>query len=119
MVHAHTVAFPAILDDTQNAPGTYTVTFPDVPGAISQGVGIPEALANGAEALAFMLYDEKKLPTASDLSEIKAANPEAIVSYIVVDLSEANKKVELESQLLLLAQTNPKPTHSAKTPTMN
>lgn len=43
------VAYPAILDDSENDHGEYTVTFPDVPGAISEGVGIPEALAKGAE----------------------------------------------------------------------
>ena len=64
MAHTHYVAYPAILDDRENDPGTYTVTFPDVPGAISQGVGIPDALAKGAEALELMLYDEKK-PTRS------------------------------------------------------
>ena len=50
MAHTHYVAYPAILDDRENDPGTYTVTFPDVPGAISEGVGIPDALAKGAEA---------------------------------------------------------------------
>ena len=29
------VAYPAVLDDTENEKGLYTVTFPDVPGAIS------------------------------------------------------------------------------------
>lgn len=95
MAHTHYVAYPAILDDRENNPGTYTVTFPDVPGAISQGVGIPEALANGAEALELMLYDEKQLPTASGLADVKADNPEAIVSYIMVDLIAAAKKVKL------------------------
>ncbi|WP_319467080.1 type II toxin-antitoxin system HicB family antitoxin [uncultured Trichococcus sp.] len=95
MVHSHYVAYPAIIDDRENTPGTYTVTFPDVPGAISQGVGIPEALENGAEALALMLYDEKILPTVSDLSMVNADNPETIVSYIMVDLIDAAKKVKL------------------------
>ena len=95
LIHTHFVAYPAIIDDRENTTGTYTVTFPDVPGAISQGVGIPEAMANGAESLALMLYDEKNLPTASDLSKVKADNPETIVSYIVVDLIDAAKKVKL------------------------
>ncbi|WP_106448877.1 type II toxin-antitoxin system HicB family antitoxin [Trichococcus alkaliphilus] len=95
MVHSQYVAYPAIIDDRENTPGSYTVTFPDVPGAISQGIGIPEVMTNGAEALALMLYDEKILPTVSFLSDVQADNPEAIVSYIVSDLSEANKEVEL------------------------
>lgn len=95
MVYTHYVAYPAIIDDRENTPGTYTVTFPDVPGAISQGVGIPDALANGAEALELMLYDEKKLPKASHLSDVQADNPETIVSYIMIDLIAAAKKVKM------------------------
>lgn len=95
MPQTHPVAYPAILEDSENTPGTYTVNFPDVPGAISQGVGIPEALANGAEALELMLYDAKELPAATNLSDVKAANPGAIMSYIMVDLIAAAKKVKL------------------------
>ena len=95
MTHPHYVAYPAVLDNSENDSETYTVTFPDVPGAISQGVGIPDALAKGAEALELMLYDEKNLPTASHLSEVQADNPNAIVSYIMVDLIAAAKKVKM------------------------
>lgn len=94
MVHTHYVAYPAILDDRENVPGIYTVTFPDVAGAISEGIGITDALSNGAEALELMLYDEKKLPNATPLSDVQAENPEAIVSYIMVDLVAAAKKVQ-------------------------
>lgn len=89
------VAYPAILDDQENESGVYTVTFPDVPGAISQGNGVPEALAKGAEALELMLYDEEHLPEPSDLSKVKDENPEAIVTFIMVDLIAAAKKVKL------------------------
>lgn len=95
MAHTHYVAYPAVLEDSENDTGTYTVTFPDVPGAISEGVGIPDALAKGAEALELMLYDEKNLPIASHLSDVQADNPEAIVSYIMVDLIAAAKKVKM------------------------
>ena len=107
MVHTHFVAYPAIFDDRENTPGTYTVTFPDVPGAISQGVGIPEALVNGAEALAIMLYDEKNLPTISDLSKVKADNPETIVSYIMVDLISTTNKVQLLDPTIIINPKNP------------
>ena len=102
MVYTHYVAYPAIIDDRENTPGTYTVTFPDVPGAISQGVGIPEALKNGTEALALMLYKEKKLPEASHLSDVQGNNSKAIVSYIMVDLIDAAKKVKLGEPTLII-----------------
>lgn len=95
MAHTHYVAYPAVLDDSENDTGIYTVTFPDVPGAISQGIGIPDALAKGAESLELMLYNEKKLPKASHLSDVQADNPKSIVSYIMVNLVAAAKKVKM------------------------
>ena len=102
MVHSHYVAYRVIIDDRENTPGTYTVTFPDVPGAISQGVGIPKALENGAEALALILYDEKNLPIISDLSKVKSDSPETIVSYIMIDLISATNKVQLLDPTIII-----------------
>ena len=42
------VAYPAVLDDSENEKGVYTVTFPDVPGALSQGKGVAKAMSNGS-----------------------------------------------------------------------
>ena len=88
------VAYPAILDDSENPKGMYTVTFPDVPGAISQGMGVPEAMANGSEALGLMLYNEEKLPNVSDIKEIQKENQESLVTMIFSDLAEAKKHVK-------------------------
>ena len=95
MAHTHYVDYTEVLEDSENDTGTYTVTFPDVPGAMSDGVALTDALANGAEALELMLYDEKKLPKASHLSDVQADNPETIVSYIMIDLIAAAKKVKM------------------------
>lgn len=43
------VAYPAILDNSENQNGVYTVTFPDVPTAISQGNSVAESIENGSE----------------------------------------------------------------------
>jgi antitoxin HicB len=45
-------AYPAELLE---APDGVTITFPDVPGAISQGASRQDAMARGAEALVSML----------------------------------------------------------------
>lgn len=89
------VAYPAILDDSENPKGMYTVTFPDVPGAISQGMGVPEAMANGSEALGLMLYNEEKLPNVSDIKEIQKENQGSLVTMIFSDLAEAKKHVKM------------------------
>ncbi|AMV69925.1 Phage-related protein [Pediococcus damnosus] len=80
------VAYPAILDDSENKPGQYTVTFPDVPGAITDGNNLEEALYNAPEALGLVLFDEKVLPKSSSLQTIQKQNPDKIVTYISVDL---------------------------------
>lgn len=88
------VAYPAILDDSENPKGMYTVTFPDVPGAISQGMGVPEAMANGSEALGLMLYNEENLPNVSNIKEIQKENQGSLVTMIFSDLAEAKKRVK-------------------------
>lgn len=87
------VAYPAELIPDKEEPQTYTVIFPDVPGAISQGTGIPEAISNGSEALGLILYDEKELPTASDPNSINPDEPGTIVNWITTDLEEIKRTV--------------------------
>lgn len=94
MTKLKVVAYPAILDDSQNEKGLYTVTFPDVPGAISQGKGVPQALANGSDALGLMLYDEENLPVVSDLSKVQQDFPNALVTLIFSDLEKAKTTVK-------------------------
>lgn len=91
---ARLVAYPAILDNRENEKDEYTVTFPDVAGAVSQGNGIAAALHNAQESLGLMLFDEKELPTASNLDDVKANNEECIVSLVSVDLDEIAKSVK-------------------------
>ena len=86
------VAYPAVLDDTENEKGLYTVTFPDVPGAISEGKGQAKAIVNGSVALGLVLYDEKQLPKVSTVEEVQKANPGKTVVVIAADLNEAAKK---------------------------
>jgi predicted RNase H-like HicB family nuclease len=55
---------------------SYGVSFPDVPGCISAGDTLDEALANAAEALAghlaLMRTDGDKIPRPRTLASIKA-----------------------------------------------
>ena len=62
---AELVYFAALLPEDD---GGYSVTFPDVPGAISQGDTLEEAVANAREALELMLEadaeEDRPLPEA-------------------------------------------------------
>ncbi|WEV39739.1 type II toxin-antitoxin system HicB family antitoxin [Lactobacillus sp. ESL0684] len=82
-------AFPAVIDDSEDAKGDYTVTFPDVPGAYGYGTGIAQAITSGKEGLEGILINSDKKFTSSTLEEIQKANPGKIVSYITADMLEA------------------------------
>jgi predicted RNase H-like HicB family nuclease len=88
------VAYPAILDDSENEKDMFTVTFPDLPGAISEGKGTAEAIEKGSEALGLYLYDEEKLPSPSKISQIIKANPDKLVVLIFADLSQTQQKTK-------------------------
>lgn len=88
------VAYPAILDDSENEKGVYTITFPDIPSAITFGNNLTEALQRAKEVLGLMLYDEKTLPKPSDIETIRRDNPGKIVNLVETDLDLAKKEVK-------------------------
>lgn len=88
------IAYPAVLSDHDNQSGVYTVTFPDVPGAISEGHSVGEAIQNGSEALGLALYDQIKLPKPSDMKIVEKANPDAIVTLISSNLEYIARTVK-------------------------
>ncbi|WP_125980056.1 type II toxin-antitoxin system HicB family antitoxin [Loigolactobacillus iwatensis] len=83
------VAYPAVFDDTENKKGEYTVTFPDVQGAIADGNNIAEAINSAAISLGLILFDATELPEASDIKKVQEENLGKIVSYVSVDLDKA------------------------------
>jgi len=72
--------FPAIFEENE---GGYTVTFPDLPGCITEGDSEGEAMAHAAEALALHLWgmerDHEAIPEPSPLREIALESGQAIV----------------------------------------
>lgn len=90
------VVYPAILDDSENTKRYYTVTFPDVPGAITEGQGEGEAMAKGSEILGAMLYDLHKedLPKPSQIKDLQKQYPTKLVVPIVSDLEKAKRETK-------------------------
>ena len=64
--------YPAIFE---HSDGSYTVTFPDLPGCITEGKDIDEALKMAKEAMELHLYnmedDNEKIPAPSTPENIK------------------------------------------------
>lgn len=91
------IVYNAVFDDSENSPGIYSVSFPDVPNAFTYGNGQGEAMARASEVLGAMLFDkpEKELPKSTSISKIKADNKGKLVIPIVADLKRA--KLETRS----------------------
>lgn len=87
------LSYPAIFDDSENEKGIYTVTFPDVPCAITEGKGIKEAEYNAKAALALGLHGMEKYPESSAIGVVKTNNPSKIVKLIEIDPKKINEGV--------------------------
>lgn len=81
--------YPAIFE--VNEHGGYTVTFPDLPGCVTEGNNLDNALQMAAEAMALHLYgmerDGDNIPAPTKPSEIRF--PEEIDKDIFVTLIQA------------------------------
>ena len=78
--------------------GGYTVIFPDLPGCVTEGDDLLEAMNNAIDAasgwLLFLIEDEKQqIPKSSDIKTIIPDEYEnGFVSLINIDLNEYSKK---------------------------
>jgi len=78
--------------------GGYTVIFPDLPGCVTEGHTLSEAIDMAADAasgwLLYLLEDEKQQPPASsDIKNVVADEYEnGFISLISIDLEEYAKK---------------------------
>ncbi len=77
--------------------GGYTVTFPDLPGCITEGDTLADAIDMAIDAASGWLLDEVEndnpIPKASDIKSIISNEYEnGFVSIISVDLDEYSKK---------------------------
>lgn len=69
-----------------------TVTFPDIPSAITQGETQEEAFEMAQEVLGFALEDYEKYPKASNIVELQKQHPESTIAVIGIDMVAYNRK---------------------------
>lgn len=83
------LVYPAVLMPFEEGEG-FTITVPDLPGCVSEGSSLADALLMGTDAASGWVLDEledgKASPSVSRLSDVASANPEAIVTYLVLDM---------------------------------
>ncbi|CAM1659287.1 hypothetical protein SORA22_12140 [Streptococcus oralis] len=81
--------YPAIFKHGDTA---ITVTFPDIPEAITQGKDLNEAYQMAIEVLGLVLEDYQEYPQASSTSQVQADNPDAEVALISIDMNAYLRK---------------------------
>jgi predicted RNase H-like HicB family nuclease len=68
--------YPAMF--TKNADSTYTVTFMDLPGCISEGKDLSNAMYMAERALtqwlSFLRDEKERIPAASDIQSMSAGS---------------------------------------------
>lgn len=95
--------YPAIFspEETNNRGTVYTVEIPDIPGCITEGESIPEAILMAREALSgcilAMKQANEEIPAPSNYNDIKAESKQEFVTLIDVDLNEYLRKKETKS----------------------
>lgn len=82
--------YPACFYPCEEKAG-FTVEFPDLPGCISEGDDLAEAILMGTDAASGWILDEledgKPVPKPSELSEI-TPDKDGIVNLLVLDIDD-------------------------------
>lgn len=88
--------YPAIFIPDDSDVECYTVEIPDLPGCVSEGHGLQEAIEMGTEAACGWILGEleegKAIPSPSSVSEIDPHEPGSFVSLLVLDIDSYSDK---------------------------
>lgn len=86
--------YPAIFEKLETQDG-YCVTFPDLPGCVTQGSSLSEAIENAQDAASGWILDELEdgntLPKASDMSTVKYGI-DCFLNLILLDMDSYAEK---------------------------
>lgn len=81
--------YPAIFHS--NEDGSFSITYPDLPGCISEGKSFGNAMYMAQSALTewieYLTDKKQNIPSASDLKDVQAA-PEEFVNLIRADVKD-------------------------------
>ncbi len=86
--------YPAVFSPFDDGSG-YTVRVPDLPGCVSEGDSLADAIIMGTDAASGWVLDELEdgndIPKASDINDIKVEKNE-IVNLLVLDMDAYAEK---------------------------
>lgn len=94
------LVYPAYFTPLEQTDG-YCVTFPDLPGCVTQGGSLTEAIEMGADAASGWVLDELEegnpVPKASKLTDIEVENEGEFVSAVVLDMDSYSEKYGIKA----------------------
>lgn len=89
------LVYPAVFTPYEDDSGGYSVTFPDLPGCVTGGDDMAEALLMAVDAasgwILTELEDGNKIPKASEYKDIHRDNNE-LVSLVALDMDAYSAK---------------------------
>lgn len=87
--------YPGVLYPFSDDSGGYVVEFPDLPGCVTEGKDLQEAILMGADAASGWILDEleegNKVPEASEYSSVEAREG-GIVNLFTLDIDSYAEK---------------------------
>ena len=87
--------YPAVFKPFTDQSGGYVVEFPDLPGCVTEGKDLEQAIEMGIDAASGWilgeLEDGERIPSASDYSEIDAEDG-CMINMLLLDIDAYEEK---------------------------
>ena len=87
--------YPAVFKPFTDQSGGYVVEFPDLPGCVTEGKDLEQAIEMGIDAASGWilgeLEDGERIPSASDYSEIDAEDG-CMINMLLLDIEAYEEK---------------------------
>lgn len=89
------LVYPAIFKPFSDNTGGFVVEFPDLPGCVTEGENLQEAIEMGTDAASGWILDElengNQIPKPSQYKDIHCTNDE-IINFLVLDMDAYEEK---------------------------
>ncbi len=90
------LVYGACVHPDPEQPGYFAVTVPDLPGCVSGGASLAEAIEMAVDAASGWvlteLEDGNEVPEASPISDIKPDEPDGFVTALILDMDTYTEK---------------------------
>ena len=91
-----TLIYPACFYPCENQNGAYTVTVPDLPGCVTEGDTLEQAIEMAVDAASGWVLDEWEdndpIPKASSIEDITPDSEDGFVNLLVLDIDAYAEK---------------------------